>query len=75
VELGQCERRVLGTRLGKRAGEERVTAVESNPPREFAVEAVQGDGGGARSGVTPRSFGPVTVDQAVRDLSRRRLLS
>jgi hypothetical protein len=31
-------------------------------------------GGGARGGVTLRSFGPVTADQAACDASRQRLV-
>ena len=64
-QLGQ-----LGARLCKRAGEKRATAVPTDPLRQLAVEIVACSGGGARGALAAGVFGPVTVDQATRCLSR-----
>jgi len=74
AEMNLRQRWVLAPRLGERAREQRVTAVGTDPPRERLVEMVARGGGGARSRVALRSFGPVTADQAACDASRQRLV-
>ena len=74
AEVNLPQRRVIGPGLRKRASEERMTAVGTHPPRKFPIEIVARGGSGARGTVAIPSFKAVAVDQAMRDLSRRRLI-
>jgi hypothetical protein len=72
LNLPQCG--VLSLRLRERAREEGVTAFGTDPPRKRTIQIVARLSGGARGGGALRSPRRVTLDQAVRELSRRRLV-